>query len=89
MRNPLKNRIVIEDYYATFEYAERKEDVEEIDSELSEEEPEKIRKPLDIPVFEAPQAPEKVVLLNGRNLQVIVKLANIHLTPDKPEYPGK
>lgn len=26
--------------------------------------------------------------LKGRTLQVIVKLANIHLTPEKPEYPG-
>lgn len=26
--------------------------------------------------------------LRGRRLQVIVKLAAIHLTPDKPEYPG-
>ncbi|KAH9940075.1 uncharacterized protein BXZ73DRAFT_42996 [Epithele typhae] len=26
--------------------------------------------------------------LKGRTVQVIVKLANIHLTPDKPSYPG-
>ncbi|CAE6435793.1 unnamed protein product [Rhizoctonia solani] len=26
--------------------------------------------------------------LGGRTIQVIVKLANIHLTPDNPEYPG-
>jgi hypothetical protein len=26
--------------------------------------------------------------LRGRNLQVIVKMANIHLTPDNPEYDG-
>ncbi|KAK4046574.1 hypothetical protein OIV83_005944 [Microbotryomycetes sp. JL201] len=26
--------------------------------------------------------------IRGRTVQVIVKLANIHLTPDKPEYPG-
>ncbi|OSC97245.1 hypothetical protein PYCCODRAFT_1399071 [Trametes coccinea BRFM310] len=26
--------------------------------------------------------------LNGRTVQVIVKLANIHLTPDNPTYPG-
>ncbi|KAH0487732.1 MAG: uncharacterized protein KVP18_004350 [Porospora cf. gigantea A] len=26
--------------------------------------------------------------LRGRQLQVIVKAANIHLTPEKPEYPG-
>lgn len=88
IRNPLKNRIVIEDYYATFEYAEREEPAEEIDPDLSEDEPEKIRKPLEIPVFEPPPVSEKIVNLNGRNLQVIVKLANIHLTPSQPEYPG-
>ncbi|KAJ7183246.1 hypothetical protein C8R46DRAFT_511843 [Mycena filopes] len=31
---------------------------------------------------------EQVVSLSGSTIQVIVKLANIQLTPDKPEYPG-
>ncbi|PRQ73491.1 Protein of unknown function (DUF4246)-domain containing protein [Rhodotorula toruloides] len=31
---------------------------------------------------------EPVFPLKGRKLQVIVKLANIHLTPEKPDYPG-
>ena len=31
---------------------------------------------------------EGLVELKGRKLQVIVKLANIVLTPEKPEYPG-
>ncbi|KAG8904243.1 hypothetical protein FRC01_008816, partial [Tulasnella sp. 417] len=26
--------------------------------------------------------------IQGKKVQVIVKLANIHLTPEKPEYPG-
>ncbi|KAH8809572.1 hypothetical protein DL96DRAFT_1821840 [Flagelloscypha sp. PMI_526] len=30
----------------------------------------------------------RAVNLKGRTLQVIVKLANIHLTPEKPKYPG-
>ncbi|MFI6221162.1 DUF4246 domain-containing protein [Nocardia salmonicida] len=44
----------------------------------------------DAPVFEPPTRADDTVRvdLNGRRLQVIVKLANIHLTPDKPEYPG-
>ncbi|MEV6769012.1 DUF4246 domain-containing protein [Nocardia sp. NPDC051030] len=44
----------------------------------------------DAPAFTAPVRPEdsEQVVLSGRRLQVIVKLANIHLTPDKPEYPG-
>ncbi|MER6784175.1 DUF4246 domain-containing protein [Streptomyces sp. NPDC000658] len=44
----------------------------------------------DAPVFVPPELPEPSsrVDLRGRRLQVIVKLATIHLTPDKPEYPG-
>ncbi|MFI6412026.1 DUF4246 domain-containing protein [Streptomyces sp. NPDC050585] len=44
----------------------------------------------DAPVFTPPEVPDGSarVDLRGRRLQVIVKLANIHLTPDKPEYPG-
>lgn len=44
----------------------------------------------DAPVFAPPQVPEGSdrVSLRGRRLQVIVKLATIHLTPDKPEYAG-
>ncbi|MFJ6834310.1 DUF4246 domain-containing protein [Streptomyces sp. NPDC091209] len=44
----------------------------------------------DAPAFTPPELPEESarVDLRGRRLQVIVKLATIHLTPDKPEYPG-
>ena len=44
----------------------------------------------DAPAYEPPKlpAPDARVALRGRSLQVIVKLANIHLTPDKPDYPG-
>ncbi|KAH9940080.1 uncharacterized protein BXZ73DRAFT_43065 [Epithele typhae] len=40
--------------------------------------------------FAAPAATDGRVefSLKGRTVQVIVKLANIHLTPDKPSYPG-
>ncbi|KAG9028509.1 hypothetical protein FS837_003856 [Tulasnella sp. UAMH 9824] len=31
---------------------------------------------------------ETAYSIQGKPVQVIVKLANIHLTPDKPEYPG-
>jgi len=41
----------------------------------------------DVPIFSAPQAvPE--LSLRGRALQVIVKLADIELTPASPRYPG-
>lgn len=44
----------------------------------------------DAPAFTPPELPDEFtrVDLRGRRLQVIVKLATIHLTPDKPEYPG-
>ena len=44
----------------------------------------------DAPVFEPPSPVDDSdrVDLTGRRLQVIVKLATIHLTPEKPEYPG-
>ncbi|MFJ5829095.1 DUF4246 domain-containing protein [Streptomyces sp. NPDC093089] len=44
----------------------------------------------DAPEFTPPESPEASarVDLRGRRLQVIVKVAGIHLTPDKPEYAG-
>jgi hypothetical protein len=44
----------------------------------------------DAPAFTPPALPDAAerVVLRGRSLQVIVKLATIHLTPDKPEYAG-
>ncbi|KAF8587909.1 hypothetical protein K439DRAFT_1385260 [Ramaria rubella] len=39
--------------------------------------------------FIRPDPPgEAQVRLGDRTVQVIVKMANVHLTPDKPEYPG-
>ncbi|MFF9016957.1 DUF4246 domain-containing protein [Streptomyces sp. NPDC014870] len=44
----------------------------------------------DAPDFTPPPSPDASarVDLRGRRLQVIVKLATIHLTPEKPEYDG-
>ncbi|MFI1401096.1 DUF4246 domain-containing protein [Streptomyces sp. NPDC020681] len=44
----------------------------------------------DAPDFSPPALPDDAarVDLRGRRLQVIAKLATIHLTPDKPEYAG-
>ncbi|KAH0480994.1 MAG: uncharacterized protein KVP18_004692 [Porospora cf. gigantea A] len=39
-------------------------------------------------MFEPFLPAKKNVDLRGRQLQVIVKAANIHLTPEKPEYSG-
>jgi hypothetical protein len=46
-------------------------------------------KEVDIPFeFPVPDPSETVVDLNGKRLQVIVKLANIILTPENPRYHG-
>ncbi|MHC6630200.1 DUF4246 domain-containing protein [Streptomyces globosus] len=44
----------------------------------------------DAPAFTPPELPDAAsrVDLRGRRLQVIVKLATVHLTPEQPEYPG-
>ncbi|MFI8961878.1 DUF4246 domain-containing protein [Streptomyces sp. NPDC053493] len=44
----------------------------------------------DAPDFTAPELPDASarVDLRGRRLQVVVKLATVHLTPEKPEYAG-
>lgn len=44
----------------------------------------------DAPEFTPPELPDEIARVNLRDqrLQVIVKLATIHLTPDKPEYAG-
>ncbi|MEU3945189.1 DUF4246 domain-containing protein [Streptomyces sp. NPDC029526] len=44
----------------------------------------------DAPDFTPPEMPDASarVGLRGRRLQVVVKLASIHLTPDRPEYAG-
>lgn len=43
----------------------------------------------DVEQFQMPQVTtNQIVDLRGRKLQVIVKLANIMLTPSKPSYPG-
>lgn len=45
-------------------------------------------KEVPIPAYEAPEPPSEVIDLTGKRLQVIVKLANIVLTPENPSYPG-
>ena len=44
--------------------------------------------PPDAPTFFTPALPTSIVDLRGHKLQVIVKLANIVLSPDKPKYDG-
>lgn len=44
--------------------------------------------PVPVPKFEPPEAPKNVVDLKEEKLQVIFKLANIELTPEKSKYRG-
>ncbi|KAK0518229.1 hypothetical protein OC835_007913, partial [Tilletia horrida] len=46
------------------------------------------RKWVPIPVHKYESQPIQPISLKGRRLQVIVKMATIHLTPEKPEYEG-
>ena len=45
-------------------------------------------KDIKLPPFKLPTDPRPVVDLSNADLQVIVKFANIHLTPSKPTYNG-
>ncbi|WP_329542622.1 DUF4246 domain-containing protein [Streptomyces sp. NBC_01358] len=74
-------------------YGDDKAYSEAVDAwEVAQEDWWESRRPVvpDAPVFVAPQVPDASarVDLRGRGLQVIVKLATVHLTPDKPEYTG-
>ncbi|KAF9342403.1 hypothetical protein BGX26_007606, partial [Mortierella sp. AD094] len=48
----------------------------------------RVPKPVEIPEFEPRKESEKYDLKSRKNLQVIVKLANIELTPENPKYEG-
>jgi hypothetical protein len=48
----------------------------------------RLPRPQKIKEFQNPEPPKQVVDLKGRRLQVIVKLANIILTPENPRYNG-
>uniref|UniRef100_A0A914DJ23 DUF4246 domain-containing protein n=1 Tax=Acrobeloides nanus TaxID=290746 RepID=A0A914DJ23_9BILA len=66
---------------------EDKEDDEENDED-EENEDNRTFINLKLGDFKPPNLPKNVISLKGKRLQVIVKLANIHLTPEKPSYPG-
>ncbi|TPX36980.1 hypothetical protein SmJEL517_g00889 [Synchytrium microbalum] len=63
------------------------DDNDDDDDEEDEWENRVVKQPK-IPEFKPPAGPKHVVRLNGKRLQVIVKLANIVLTPEKPTYNG-
>lgn len=61
--------------------------LEEIEDPTADDDDQMLKQPK-VPSFSTPPGPTREVNLRGRRLQVIVKLANIILTPEKPEYPG-
>nr|KAJ3422301.1 hypothetical protein HK105_000296 [Polyrhizophydium stewartii] len=66
---------------------ERPDQYDSDDNEITD-----IPRPVHVPKlpehFKPPEMLPRPFHLRGRNLQVIVKLANIHLTPGKPKYGG-
>lgn len=69
----------------SFDFDRHGEDCDEAYSEWQRNRP---ILPVPIPKFQAPTTPIKVVDLKGEKVQVIFKLANIELTPEKPKYDG-
>ncbi|KAJ6634204.1 hypothetical protein Bhyg_17384, partial [Pseudolycoriella hygida] len=76
LRNPTKNRITMNDYCFSLE-----DEVEEQPMNSK-----KCRNSLTVPRYQPPPSPTKIVSLNGRTLQVVVKISGIYLTPDNPEF---
>jgi hypothetical protein len=62
-------------------------DDEAMDAWIAQQ-PKKLPEPLPYSPDHLPAWDDKIISLKGSTLQVIVKLANIHLTPEKPDYPG-
>nr|XP_023030489.1 uncharacterized protein LOC111518306 [Leptinotarsa decemlineata]XP_023030490.1 uncharacterized protein LOC111518306 [Leptinotarsa decemlineata]XP_023030491.1 uncharacterized protein LOC111518306 [Leptinotarsa decemlineata]XP_023030492.1 uncharacterized protein LOC111518306 [Leptinotarsa decemlineata] len=82
-----KNRIEVSCFLW---YKDSEKDSHSYDSEDFSKEPEdnrEIQWP-EIPKFTPPEPGSEIVDVRGRNLQVIVKLANIELTPKEPKYAG-
>ncbi|WP_278262082.1 DUF4246 domain-containing protein [Nocardia sp. AG03] len=96
LRHPRPLRIEADPYnWYTDEPVEPDDEASDEDWEAYEEASDdwwRNRRPVvpDAPEYRAPQpiTDETRVDLRGRRLQVIVKLATIQLTPDKPAYPG-
>ena len=63
-------------------------DVDDDDEEWQQWEQSKPIHQPDVPPFEPPPPPPSTVSLRGRRLQIIVKLASVMLTPDRPHYAG-
>jgi hypothetical protein len=82
---PRENRIVGDINYPPEEKTE-----EDFDDDDQYYEWHRNRDPIQpvVPSFDGVPEPKTVVDLKGRTVQVITKLANIHLTPEKPEYNG-
>ncbi|BGP49307.1 hypothetical protein JCM10450v2_005191 [Rhodotorula kratochvilovae] len=90
---PPPHRIPVDYEVATSWYGEMPDDLS--DGGWEDWDEKKVIKLPEPKVFELPSDDERrkkeeqpAFPLKGRKLQVIVKLANIHLSPEKPDYPG-
>ncbi|KAI9140256.1 hypothetical protein BKA69DRAFT_1081054 [Paraphysoderma sedebokerense] len=86
LRNPRPLRIDVDPFgwYESPPEFDNEEDEDAYEEYMVSREP----KEPGVPEFEAPPLPKTVVNLRGSQLQVIVKLANIELTPENPKYGG-
>jgi hypothetical protein len=80
--NPRKNRIHV-NAYSWYDHLNKPED----DDDYEEFYESRVPKQPEIPNFVEPRISARIDLC-GRRLQVIVKLANIVLTPENPKYDG-
>uniref|UniRef100_A0A914DFT8 Uncharacterized protein n=1 Tax=Acrobeloides nanus TaxID=290746 RepID=A0A914DFT8_9BILA len=86
--NPIELRLGLPEYEWVDSDEEGSGEDEEYDD--GDEDVEHTRRFIDLKPgdFKPPNLPKNVFSLKGKRLQVIVKLSNIHLTPEKPRYPG-
>ncbi|GAA5999675.1 DUF4246 domain-containing protein [Rhodotorula paludigena] len=88
LQKPPPRRILIDHDVASAWYGEMPDNMS--DEEWDEWEEKKVVQLPEPEPFKRPEVSDDkpAFPLRGRKLQVIVKLANIHLTPEKPEYGG-
>lgn len=76
------------DHKDTFVYDENEEWNEETNRKYEEWQRNRKFLPITVPEFKIPEYNQIQIDLKGHRLQVIVKIANIELTPVKPKYEG-
>ncbi|CAF2832430.1 unnamed protein product [Rotaria sp. Silwood2] len=78
------NRIIV-DPYQWYDSSDTSDNDDDDDDDDDDNRPIKLP---DVGEFQMPSSKTSSIDLRGRKLQIIVKLANIILTPENPKYPG-